>query len=263
VTVDCAAIPATLVESEFFGHEPGAFTDARELRRGKFEEADSGTIFLDEVSELPLEAQTKLLRVLQEKEFARVGSATPIRVDIRVIAATNRNLENQVQGGKLREDLFYRLNVLKLRIPPLREHGEDVPLYARHFLSKYRGVFRKSIDNLSDDALKLLCSHEWKGNIRELENAIQRAMLSAAGERIDRADLDFLTQGEPSVASRYDPASGLEAYVKSVAEQTEQRIILDALTETHWNRTEAAEKLKISRKTLFNKMQQYGMEEEV
>jgi DNA-binding NtrC family response regulator len=262
VTVDCAAIPATLVESEFFGHESGAFTDARELRRGKFEEADSGTIFLDEVSELPLEAQTKLLRVLQEKEFARVGSAKPIRVDIRVIAATNRNLEDQVRGGKFREDLFYRLNVLKLRVPSLREHGEDIPLYAKHFLTKYRGVFRKSINNFSDDALKLLCSHEWKGNIRELENAIQRAMLSATGEWINSGDLGFLVQRQPAASSPYDPTSGLEAFIKSVAEQTEQRIILDALNETHWNRTEAAEKLKISRKTLFNKMQQYGMEEE-
>lgn len=144
VIVDCGSVPITIIESEFFGHERGAFTDARERRIGKFEEADSGSIFLDEISELPLEAQTKLLRVLQEKEFSRIGGRDPVRVDVRVIVATNRNLEELVKLERFREDLYYRLNVLRLRIPPLREHKEDIPLYARHFIKKHRQTIRRN-----------------------------------------------------------------------------------------------------------------------
>lgn len=261
--VDCAAIPANLIESEFFGHEKGAFTDAREQRIGKFEEANSGSIFLDEVGELPLDAQMKLLRVLQEKEFTRVGGTVSIKVDVRVIAATNKNLEIQVKDGKFREDLFYRLNVLKLLVPPLRKHKEDIPLYVHHFFVKHRDTFGKNVTDVSEDALQLLRSHDWKGNIRELENVVQRAMLNVTEATIDVPDLEFLKETESGKRLQYPDFDGtdqgLEAYVKSLIEQTERQIILKTLDETNWNRTATAEKLKISRKTLFNKLQHYGL----
>ncbi len=259
VIVDCTAIPPNLIESEFFGHEKGAFTDARQRRIGKFEEANTGTIFLDEIGELPSEAQAKLLRVLQEREFTRVGGNASIKVDLRIIAATNKNLEQLRHEGKFREDLFYRLNVLKLRLPPLREHVEDIALYVRHFLAKYKETFRKNVTGISAKALDLLKAYEWKGNIRELENVVQRAMLHMKGTCIEASDLEFLGARVPSEILPYNLADGLEAYVKSLTEQAERRIILETLNETNWNRTAAAEKLKISRKTLFNKMQQYGM----
>lgn len=261
LVVDCAAIPSNLVESEFFGHEKGAFTDAREQRIGKFEEANSGSIFLDEIGELPWEAQVKLLRVLQEREFTRVGSSVPIKVDVRVIAATNKNLEVEVKKGKFREDLFYRLNVLRLAVPPLREHKEDIPLYVQHFLLKYRDTFRKNVTCFSDEALRLLKDYEWKGNIRELENVVQRAMLNAEGVAIDVSDLKFLEEKGLRRFPSYDSANGLEAYVRALTELAEKETILKVLNEVNWNRTAAAEKLKISRKTLFNKMQLYGIKE--
>lgn len=261
VIVDCTTIPANLIESEFFGHEKGAFTDARQQRRGKFEEADAGTIFLDEISELPFEAQAKLLRVLQEQEFTRIGGNVPIKVDVRVIAATNKNLEHQLQDGKFREDLYYRLNVLKLRLPALREHVEDMALYVQHFLAKHRATFGKNVNGIFDEALSLLKANDWKGNIRELENIVQRAMLHTKSPNIEAADLDFLKEKGPSAIPAYDLAKGLEAYMKSLTEQAERQIILETLKQTNWNRTEAAEKLQISRKTLFNKMQQYGIQE--
>ena len=262
VVVDCAAIPDNLVESSFFGHEKGAFTDAHEQRIGAFEEADGGTVFLDEIGELPAGAQSKLLRILQEKEFSRVGSAKPIRVDVRVIAATNRDAQGLVDEGKFRGDLFYRLNVLRLRMPPLREHAEDIPAYAAHFISKYREIFRKKTTDISDEAISALRAHNWKGNIRELENALQRGLLSATGDRILESDLGFLANGSPRSTAGWDPSAGLEATVRMVSEQTEKQMILDMLRRTGWNRTETAQNLKVSRKTLFNKMQQYGLHDE-
>ena len=254
--VDCTALPSNLIESEFFGHEKGAFTDAHERRPGKFEEANGGSIFLDEIGELPLDAQSKLLRVLQEMEFTRVGGTTPVKTDVRVIAATNKDLESEVRNGNFREDLFYRLNVLMVNIPPLREHLEDIPVYAQYFLSKHQGSANRNIRGFSESALAELMSRPWKGNVRELENVIQRAMLAACGEVIETADLN--TSGRvPTV----DPEAGLEARVRRINEEAERQIILDALGQTNWNRTAAAQRLKISRKTLFNKMQLYGLEE--
>jgi len=253
--VDCTALPTNLIESEFFGHEKGAFTDARERRSGKFEEAHGGSIFLDEVGELPLDAQSKLLRVLQEKEFTRVGGTTPVKTDVRVIAATNKDLEAAVRSGSFREDLFYRLNVLTLTIPPLRDHREDIPVYTRHFLGKHRENVGKNIGGFTDAALSELSGRSWKGNIRELENVIQRAMLTATGDIIEAADLSV-----PARLAAADPDAGLEARVHRLTEDAERQIILDALAQTSWNRTATAEKLKISRKTLFNKMQLYGLE---
>jgi DNA-binding NtrC family response regulator len=262
VIVDCAAIPSSLLESEFFGHERGAFTDAKERRIGRFEEANAGSIFLDEIGELPLEAQTRLLRVLQEKEFTRVGGSVPVKVDVRVIVATNKDLETQMRDGKFREDLYYRLNVLKLTMPSLRKHKEDIPLYARHFLAKHRDDSGRRVDAISSEALDFLSNHEWKGNVRELESAVQRAMMNMTGNRLERNDFDFLAKQDTSKRSRYDEEKGLEPYIRSLSEEAERQIILDTLCQVTWNRTEAAEKLKISRKTLFNKMQQYGLEGE-
>jgi DNA-binding NtrC family response regulator len=257
--VDCTAIPASLLESEFFGHEKGAFTDARERRIGKFEEAESGTIFLDEIGELPLEAQAKLLRMLQEREVTRVGSNVPIRVDVRVIAATNKHLDAQVKAGGFREDLYYRLNVLTLRLPPLRTHLEDLPLYVHHFLLTYRETVKKPIQGMTDAALHLLRAYEWKGNVREVENVLQRAMLTAQGTSLEVSDVAFLGTSDVPPPVAYNAAGGLEGYIRAVTEQAERQIILQTLRDTDWNRTAAAERLKMSRKTLFNKMQQYQL----
>lgn len=210
-----------------------------------------------------------------------MGSNLPIKVDVRVIAATNKNLEMQVRDGKFREDLYYRLNVLKIKIPALREHKEDISLYVRDFLVKYRDTFGKNVSAISNEALRLLKSHEWKGNIRELENVVQRAMLGAKGTCIEVSDLEFLglekqearnkTQEatikmqEAAVLSYCSKTKGLDElgeYIKSLTEQMERLIILETLKEANWNRTEAAQRLKISRKTLFNKIQQYGLTQE-
>jgi DNA-binding NtrC family response regulator len=261
VIVDCTAIPSSLLETEFFGHERGAFTDAKERRIGRFEEASGGSIFLDEIGELPPDAQTRLLRVLQEKEFTRVGGGVPVKVDVRVIAATNKDLEGQTREGKFREDLYYRLNVLKLRMPALREHKEDIPLYVQHFLRKHKDTFGRHVDTISSEALNFLQSYEWKGNIRELENAVQRSVMSANGNFLERKDFDFLAKKGTSKLFRYDEEKGLEPYIRSLGEEAERQIILETLNQVGWNRTEAADRLKISRKTLFNKMQQYGIQE--
>ncbi len=260
VVIDCAAIPSSLIESEFFGYEKGSFTGAAERRPGKFEDANGGTAFLDEIGELPLDAQSRLLRVLQEKEFSRVGGGAPIRVDVRIIAATNKNLEREVDAGTFREDLFYRLNVLRLTMPPLRDHREDIPLYADHMLKKYRGVFGKRATEITPEALHMLARFEWRGNLRELENAIQRALLNSKGHSIGAAEFEFVAKGANTATPAFDSAKGLEAYVNLLTERTERAVIAQALAETGWNRTETAERLKISRKTLFNKMRQYGLD---
>jgi DNA-binding NtrC family response regulator len=261
VVVDCAAIPEQLMESSFFGHEKGAFTDAHEQKTGAFEEADGGTVFLDEIGELPTGAQSKLLRVLQEKEFSRIGSSSPVRVDVRVIAATNKDLPVRVREGRFREDLFYRLDVLKLRMPSLREHTGDIPLYAAHFIDKYGSVFGKRVSGISPEALNVLTSLPLNGNVRELENVIQRGLLNASGETLDEADVRFAGETGGRGAAPWDPSVGLESYIKSLSEEAEKRIILESLGRTGWNRTATAQNLGISRKTLFNKMQQYGLEE--
>ncbi len=262
IVVDCGAIPANIIESEFFGHEKGAFTDARDQRIGKFEEANGGSIFLDEIGELPLDAQTKLLRVLQEKEITRVGANVPINIDVRVIAATNKSLEDLMHGGKFREDLFYRLNVLKLDVPPLREHKDDIPTYVEHFIEKHKSTVRRTHCEVSEDAKRVFMFWDWSGNVRELENAVQRAMLSMKGDRIEASDLSFLRKTSSNSIAHYDGNQGLEDYIGTLVAHAEKEVILRILEETRWNRSLSAEKLKISRKTLFNKMQQYGINEE-
>lgn len=261
VIVDCGSVPISIIESEFFGHEKGAFTDARDQRIGRFEEADSGSIFLDEIGDLPIDAQTKLLRVLQEKEFTRIGGGNAVKVDVRVIAASNRNLEELMKDGKFREDLYYRLNVLRLLIPPLREHKEDIPIYAKYFLEKHKDTIHRGACEISDEALQVLISHDWGGNIRELENAVQRAMLSMNNNRIEAPDFAFLSKGDSPNSVQFNGEDGLERYIKSLVESSEKEIIIKVLQETDWNRNNAAKKLKVSRKTLFNKMQQYNIDE--
>jgi DNA-binding NtrC family response regulator len=260
--VDCTSIPHQLFESSLFGHEKGAFTDAHERSVGSFEEAEGGTVFLDEIGELPHEAQAKLLRVLQEKEFTRVGGTAPVRVDVRIIAATNRPMEAAVRAGQFREDLYYRLHVLALRVPPLREHAEDIPLYVHAFVSKHRSTLASRVTGISDEALSVFAAQPWRGNIRELENAVQRALLSANSTTIETADVRVGGDGFVDPGMRQPGEEGLDGAVRAVVEQTERRMILETLRATGWNRTLAAQRLRVSRKTLFNKIQQYGIQEE-
>jgi len=255
VKVSCAALPETLLESELFGHEKGAFTGAVSRREGRFKLADRGTIFLDEVGEMSPALQAKLLRVLQEKEFEPLGSDRTIKVDIRVIAATNRDLERDVREGRFREDLYYRLNVVPLMLPPLRERREDIPLLAEHFLALSREKNRKAVKRISGKALDALVRYEWPGNIRELENCVERAVIMA-GEDVLRP-ADFPPQigklsGEEETDG-FDIPEGL-----SLAEM-ERALIIKTLAETGGNRTRAAEILGINRRTLQNKLKQYKL----
>jgi DNA-binding NtrC family response regulator len=245
VAVNCAAIPDNLLESELFGHEKGAFTGAVEKKTGKFELAHSGTLLLDEVSEMPLALQAKLLRVLQEREIDRVGGKYPIGVDVRVIATTNRDLRKESEEGRFREDLFYRLNVLPLRVPPLRDRTEDVALLSMHFLAKMCRDTGKHIAGFSDEALRSLEGREWRGNLRELENAIQRAVCICSGERIDVEDL-MLDEGgnQPVVCGRI--------------RDMEKELILKTLNDVNGNKTKAAKLLGVSVRTIRNKMHEYG-----
>jgi len=263
VVVNCGAIPANLIESEFFGHEAGSFTDAKELRIGKFELADGGTLFLDEIGELTPEAQVKLLRVIEEGTFSRVGGNESIAVDVRVMAATNRDLAARVEQGQFREDLYWRLNVLSLNICPLRERKEDIPLLVEHFLERYATPLGIEQPKISENALKQLMTYEWPGNVRELQNCVYSAMAVAGGPTIEPADLPrrICSDLQPSDMSRVAPGqiSLAEAAAQATA-QAEQEAISKALMETEGNREKAAELLGIGRKTLYRKLRQYGIE---
>jgi DNA-binding NtrC family response regulator len=257
VVVNCGAIPKDLIESEFFGHAKGAFTDAKSETTGKFEMARGGTIFLDEIGELSAEAQVKLLRVLGEREIVKVGGTKTISVDVRVIAATNKRLDEEVDQGRFREDLYYRLAVLSLRLPPLRERTEDIPLLGEHFLTKYAGELNKTIRGVSEAALGLLRAYPWPGNVRELENVVYEAMVFCGeGDIIDEADLP------PRIAAGRGPDPELESFKRAsqrAAGDAEREMIEKALREANGNRTIAAKALGISRKTLFNKMRSLGL----
>jgi DNA-binding NtrC family response regulator len=239
--VNCAAIPDQLLESELFGHEKGAFTGAHQLKRGKFEVADRGTVFLDEIGEVPASIQTKLLRVLQDHEFERVGGTRTIRADIRVIAATNGDLERAVRENRFREDLYYRLNVVSLKLPPLRERKEDIPVLIDHFLRKYASELKKSVKRLSPGTLDGLIAYHWPGNVRELENVIERAMVLSTGEQIGPEDLPpQLTAGLRREAFR---GKKFHEAVKEFKQWT----IQDALKRSEGNQTKAAEILGLQR----------------
>jgi two-component system response regulator AtoC len=283
IKINCAAIPKTLMESELFGYEKGAFTGATSSKPGRFELADIGTLFLDEIGEIPVEMQVKLLRAIQESEFERVGGIKTLKVDVRLITATNRDLELEIQRGNFREDLYYRLNVVPLQIPPLRKRTGDIPLLVQHIIKKFNERLKKNIQGIADDALAALEHHTWPGNIRELENVIERTILFCTGERIERADLQ-LALSEPPVVARTtssgamapmaddeagDDAVGgdhagstsgsLKDIVRAETSRVERELIVKALEETGGNVTQAARLLKISRKSLQMKMKELGL----
>jgi DNA-binding NtrC family response regulator len=258
VAINCASIPSELMESEMFGHEKGAFTGAHTRTIGKFEYANRGTLFLDEISALRSDLQAKLLRVLQEKEIERIGSNRPIRVDIRVISATNTNLEDAVARGKFRQDLYFRLNVVPIHIPPLRERKEDIPFLAEHFLNKFNISFNKKIPGFSEKAIEALNRYHWPGNIRELENLIERIVVLSHGDiPIDLKDvpLEILMDSGQNIQDIIPKQAGL---IK-IREALEKRIILNVLEATQWNQTETAKILKVNRNTLIQKAKQLGI----
>jgi two-component system response regulator AtoC len=296
VKVSCAALPETLLETELFGHEKGSFTGAMTMRKGRFETANKGTIFLDEIGEMTLGTQTKLLRILQEREFERIGSNVPIKIDIRVIAATNRNLAEEVEKGRFREDLYYRLNVIHLHMPPLRERKDDIPLLVEHFLAKFRHAANAIPTAITEDALRKLVEYDWPGNVRELENAIERAVVLSRGNPITIEHLPFGDRNEArdraKLVERRSRLEAAEAVLESdeaaadaadatdaadVAEQEarngakggtfkdqvaelEKQLIAEALARADGNRTKAADDLGIYRRLLYAKIKEYGLE---
>lgn len=255
VDTNCGAIPLTLIENELFGHERGAFTDAKEAQPGIFEQADGGTLFLDEVGELPMDAQVKLLRVLEERRVTRIGGTRQRPVDVRIVAATNRNLEEEVRKGNFRLDLLYRLNVFTLELPPLRQRREDIPLLADFFIRKHDRLLSLDVRALTPAAMDHLCAYDWPGNVRDLENAIQSAMILCTDGVIDVPQLPARIRGYEE-ADVPLPATG---NLRTSSAQTEREVIEKALQQHGGNRTLTAEALGISRKTLFNKMKKYGI----
>jgi two-component system response regulator AtoC len=258
IAVNCGALPETLVESELFGHTKGAFTGAAGDRAGKFEAANEGTIFLDEIGELPLNMQVKILRVLQEREVDKIGSSHPVKVNVRIIAATNRDLKTQVEDGNLRGDLYYRLSVITIELPPLRERREDIPPLAAHFLKRFSERYNTGRLSLADDAIELLYKYDWPGNIRELENVIERVSVLAVGNQISASDLPAeIRTGRSRIAS-----IGLKLPDEGISlEEVEKEILVQALEKHHWNQTRAARYLNISRKTLIYRMEKFGLVE--
>ena len=255
VKINCAAIPDTLLESELFGHEKGAFTGAVNKKRGRFSIADKGSIFLDEIAEMAIATQAKILRVVQEQEFEPIGSAASIKVDTRIIAATNRTLKEEVASGRFREDLFYRLNVVELTIPPLRERLEDIPLLADHFLSQYATKNKRQITGFTPFAMDILMRWEWPGNVRELENVIERAVILARGNTIRSLDLPVTIRGE-ELDMNVEP---LDVRPGRSLKEVEKDMILRTLEEHANNRTQTAKTLGISRRTLQLKLKEYGI----
>ena len=262
VTVNCAALAENLLESELFGHERGAFTGADKRRDGRFVQADGGTLFLDEIGEMPLALQAKLLRALQQGEVQRVGSDKPLTVDMRVIAATNRNLQTEVAEKRFREDLYFRLNVINIEVPPLRRRPEDIPLLAAHFLQRYAERNRKAIKGFSPQALDAMLRYPWPGNVRELENAVERAAILCTGDLIT---LRELPQGVSGALNAPLPAEltteqGDGSLAGLKLDDVERRAIEETLRQTGDNKSEAARRLGITRATLHNKLRKYGME---
>ena len=260
IAVNCGAIPENLFESELFGHEKGAFTGAVTTKPGKFELADNGTLFLDEVGELPREMQVKLLRALQARTIDRVGGTRSVSVNARVIAATNVDLAAAVAAGRFREDLYYRLNVIQIRLPPLRERKEDIPLLVQHFLAAFNKVLQKQISGVDQEAMAALHSWHWPGNIRELENVIERGVLLADGDSLTLDALpDFNPQADPPSEETVRDGMGLKDLVRVRTAKLEKAIIQRALDADDGNVTRAARRLDISRKSLQLKMKEYGL----
>jgi len=291
IKINCAAIPKNLMESELFGYEKGAFTGATSSKPGRFELADSGTLFLDEIGEIPVEMQVKLLRAIQESEFERVGGLKTIKVDVRLITATNRDLEQEIARGNFREDLYYRLNVVPIQIPPLRKRTGDIPLLVQHIIKKFNERLKKTITGIADDALVALETHAWPGNIRELENVLERTILFCKGDRIERVDLQLVVpeaksqppeatpprvtdrasadaapptsvpddDGDDAASGEHAGSGSLKDIVRAETSRVERELIVKALDETGGNVTQAARLLKISRKSLQMKMKEFGL----
>jgi len=255
MNITCSALPETILESELFGHERGAFTDARQQKRGLLETADGGTVFLDEIGEMAPALQAKLLRFLEEKTFKRVGGVADIRVDVRVVAATNRNLEDEVKRGRFREDLYYRLNVLPIILPPLRSRIEDIPSLAKYFVDAYNSEFRKRVRGISDGAMKLLQSHGWPGNIRELRNAVERAMLLVEGDELTADQFPLASAAAANLTERVAlPAKGVDL------EQLERSLVVQALERSAWNQTRAAGLLGLNRDQIRYRIEKFKLE---
>jgi len=249
IAINCAALPETLLESELFGYEKGAFTGAHATKMGRFEMADGGTLFLDEIGDISMSTQVKLLRVLQEKEYVRVGGTKTISTDVRIVAATNRDLDKAMKDGAFREDLYYRLNVFPIHLPPLRNRREDIPLLVEHFVNRGATELGCPKPEVSDEAVALLAGYHWPGNLRELQNVVERAVLLADGETIRRSHLPReVTGGEP-VASVGESESSLRGYEKAM--------IVKALQDADWNQTRAAQALGISRDNLRYRVKKY------
>jgi len=273
IKVNCAAIPKDLMESELFGYERGAFTGAVTSKPGRFELASGGTLFLDEIAEIPVEMQVKLLRVLQESEFERVGGIKTIRVDVRLVAATNRDLKREIAAGTFREDLYYRLNVVPIALPALRERISDIPLLGAHFVDKFNARLKKHVSGIEPDAMDRLVSYGWPGNIRELENVLERAILFCDTQRVRVIDLPVeVREGATESPRQAMPvtsgdakdgilADGLKEQVKAAMSRLERELIVRALDQTGGNVTHAARLLKISRKGLQLKMKELGLRE--
>ena len=257
VAVNCGAIPEQLLESELFGHARGAFTGAVEDRRGLFEEADGGTLFLDEIGELPVALQVKLLRALQEEEIRAVGDNTPRHVDVRVITATARDLEAEVRAGRFRADLFYRVNVVRIHLPPLRDRREDIPDLVQHFVGVYNRKLNLSIRGVAPAAMRLLLDYPWPGNVRELENVVERAMVLADGAQVE---IDHLPASVHQPAAAVADDEDLDLSVKRRTEALERLLIERALRQTGGNRTRAARLLDLSHRALLYKIREYGLE---
>ncbi|HOI75454.1 MAG TPA: sigma 54-interacting transcriptional regulator [Syntrophales bacterium] len=267
VKINCGAIPEGLLESELFGHEKGAFTGAIARRRGRFEQAGGGTIFLDEIADISPNLQVKLLRVLQEREFERIGSNETIRTDVRIIVATNRDLEGMVRAGTFRQDLYYRVNVVSLHVPPLRERPEDVRLLADHFLQRFASENSRDIDGFDEDAYRILINYAWPGNVRELANAVESAVIMSTGGMILSEDLPRHVLGgerrnaeaDADIAEELSEATATQRPLKEMVKEFERQAILQALERNRENRVRTARELGISRRSLLYKIQEYGI----
>lgn len=252
IKVNCAALAENLLESELFGHEKGAFTGADKRREGKFVQADGGTLFLDEIGETSQAMQVKLLRILQEQELQRVGGEETIRVDVRIIAATNRDLEVEVAENRFREDLYYRLNVVMITVPPLRERGDDIPELVHYFAGKFAEKNRRTLEGVTSECMEMLCHHSWPGNVRELENAIERGIILMRGTELTEKSLPLSIQKRaPGIAHGTNDIAPTSLF------EAEKQLILKTLAETEGNKSEAARRLGITRKTLLNKLNRY------
>jgi transcriptional regulator with PAS, ATPase and Fis domain len=255
MNITCSALPDTILESELFGHERGAFTDARTQKRGLLESADGGTVFLDEIGEMAPPLQAKLLRFLEDKTFKRVGGVADIHVDVRVIAATNRQLEDEVKKGRFREDLYYRLNVLPIVLPPLRSRADDIPALVHYFVDAYNTEFRKRVRGVNDEAMRLLKAYGWPGNIRELRNAVERAMLLVDGDQLTADQFPVATGAGARLTEAVElPATGIDL------EQLERSLVVQALERSGWNQTRAAGLLGLNRDQIRYRIEKFKLE---